>query len=175
MRIIKPMKWMRFAVVLVATGFSTLAMAAVQVDLEVSGSDLVVTRNSAQCADGPIDCIDVEHGSSPHLFFNLRGACGTSGPDYRLEAFRIGMQNKVWPTASTPLPAHVAKDFNADPNTGYIDLGAGSNQLSDNKIKLKDHNRTAYTVYYEITASHCTDTTASDIRLDPRIRNGGNN
>ena len=58
---------------------------------------------------------------------------------------------------------------------GYVDLEAGNNQLSDKTIKLKDHNSTAYTVYYEVTASHCTDTTAPDIRLDPRIRNGGNN
>ena len=175
MSTVKPMKWVQFAVVLVAMGFSTLAMAAVQVDLKVSGSDLVVTRNSAQCADEPITCIDVEHGSNPHLFFNLKGACGNSGSDYRLKAFRIGMQNKVWPTSSTPLPAHIAKDFNADPHTGYVDLEAGNNQLSDKTIKLKDHNSTAYTVYYEVTASHCTDTTAPDIRLDPRIRNGGNN
>lgn len=167
------MNWTRFAVLLAALGSSTLAMAAVQVELAVKGSKLVVTENNAQCADGPIDCIDVKKGTKPHLFFNLNGACGNNGPAYKLAAFRIGLQNKVWPTPSTPLPENIAQDFNANPETGYVDLGVDNNQLRDNKIKLKDHNSTAYSVYYEVTAAHCTDMTAPDIQLDPEIKNRG--
>jgi hypothetical protein len=170
----KSMNGVRFAVLMTALGFSTLAVAAVQVDLELDGSRLVVTSNSAQCSGGPIDCIDVKHGTNPHLFFNLRGACGNSGPDYQLAAFRIGMQNKVWPTPAKPLPDHVAQDFNANPQTGYVNLSHGDNQLRPDKIKLKDYNKTAYTVYYDVTVSHCTNMTADDIHLDPQIRNGGN-
>ena len=160
---------------LLVLGFSSLAVAAIQVDLEVNESKLVVTGNNAQCSDGPIDCIEVKFGTNPHLFFNLKGACMDKGPDYRLTAFRIGTQNKVWPTSENPLPAHIASDFNASPNSGYVNLTAGDNQLSKDKIKLKDHNRSAYTVYYEVTASHCTNTSAGDIYLDPSIKNGGNN
>jgi hypothetical protein len=167
------MNWARFAIFLAALGFSTLAMAAVQVTLEVKGSKLVVTGNTAQCAGGPIDCIDVQQGTKPHLFFNLNGACGNNGPAYKLTAFRIGMQNKVWPTSSTPLPANIAQDFKANPQTGYVDLSQGNNQLSNNKIKLKDHNSSPYTVYYEVTAAHCTNMTAPDIHLDPQIKNRG--
>jgi hypothetical protein len=169
------MNWARFAVFLVALGFSTLALAAVQVDLEVDGSKLVVTGNTAQCVGGPIDCIEVKQGTNPHLFFNLNGACGNSGPVYKLTAFRIGLQNKVWPTSSNPLPANIARDFDANPQTGYTNLSQGDNKLNDNKIKLKDHNSSAYMVYYEITATHCTDITAPKIFLDPQIKNGGNN
>ena len=165
----------RFAVFLAALGFSSLALAAVQVDLSVSGSKLAVTGNTAQCTGGPIDCIDVKAGTNPHLFFNLDGACGSNGPAYKLKSFRIGMQNKVWPTSAKPLPAHIASDFNANAQNGYVNLAAGNNQLRDDKIKLKDHNRTAYTVYYDVTVAHCTDMTAGDIHLDPQIKNGGNN
>jgi len=172
---IKSMRGIRFATVLVAVGFSGSAMAAVQVDLQVDGSRLVVAANNAQCAGESIDCIDVKHGTNPHLFFNLSGACGNNGPVYRLAAFRIGMQSKVWPTPSTPLPTHIASDFNANPQTGYVNLTVDNNQLSNNKIKLKDHNRSTYTVFYDVTAAHCTDMTAGDIHLDPKIKNGGNN
>ena len=67
---IKTMKWIKFTVALLAFGFSTLAMAAVQVDLAVQGSKLVVTGNNAQCSGGPVDCIDVAKATKPNLFFN---------------------------------------------------------------------------------------------------------
>lgn len=167
------MNWTKFAVFLAALGSSTLAMAAVQVELEVKGLKMVVTGNNAKCVDGPIDCIDVKKGTKPNLFFNLNGACGNSGPAYKLAAFRIGLQNKVWPTPSTPLPENIAQDFNANPQTGYVYLGRDNNQVTDNKLKLKNHNSAAYTVYYEVTAAHCTDMTAPDIHLDPQIKNRG--
>jgi hypothetical protein len=169
------MNWARFAALLAGLVFSTMALAAVQVDLEVDGSDLVVTRNNAQCSGGPKDCIDVEKGSKPNLFFNLRGACGASGPHYKLTAFRIGQQNKVWPTPSNPLPADIAQDFGANAQTGYVNLDEGDNQLRDDKIKFKNKNSSAYSVYYEVTAAHCTDMTAPDIQLDPEIKNRGSN
>jgi hypothetical protein len=172
---IKPITWVRLALVWMGLGFSTLVTAAVQVDLAVNGSELVVTGNNAQCVGGPIDCIEVKQGTNPHMFFNLNGSCGNSGPAYKLTAFRIGLQNKVWPTSSNPLPENIAQDFSADPNTGYTDLHQGSNQLSGNKIKLKNHNSSAYLVYYEVTAAHCTDMTAPEIYLDPQIKNGGTN
>ena len=172
---IKSMHWVRCAVCLVALGFSSLALAAVQVDLSVSGSKMTVTGNTAQCSGGPIDCIDVKHGTNPHLFFNLNGACGSNGPAYKLKSFRIGMQNKVWPTSAKPLPADIAADFGANTQNGYVNLAAGNNQLKDDKMKLKDHNSQAETVYYEVTAAHCTDLTAPDIYLDPQLKNGGRN
>lgn len=171
----KMMNAVKPVMLLVAVGFSTTAVAAVQVDLKVNGSDLSVTRNTAQCSGGPIDCIEVKFGTNPHLYFNLPGACGRNGPKYRLAAFRIGLKHKVWPSPASPLPAHIAEDFNANANTGYVNLHIPDNSVSDDKIKLKDHNRSAYTVYYDVTAAHCTAQTAHDIHLDPQIKNGGNN
>ena len=165
----------RIALVLMALGFPTLAVAAVQVELEVDGSKLVVTRNTAQCPGGPIDCIEVKRGSNPHLYFNLKRACKNNGPVYKLKAFRIGMKNKVWPTPSNRLTEEVAEDFGAGRGTGYIDFTKNNNQLTDGKMKLKDHNRNPATVFYEVTAAHCTDMTAPDIHLDPQIKNGGRN
>lgn len=172
---IKTMNWIKFTVALLAFGFSTLAMAAVQVDLAVQGSKLVVTGNNAQCSGGPVDCIDVAKATKPNLFFNLPGACGSQGPQFRLAAFRIGMQSKVWPTPANPLPANVAADFAANPRTGYVDLNHDTNQLRNDKMKLKNKNGSAYSVYYDITAAHCTDMTAGDIHLDPEIKNRGGN
>jgi hypothetical protein len=80
------------------------------------------------------------------------------------------MRNKDWPTQDNPLSSDVAGDFNADPNTGYIKWD-GSNSLGDDKIKIRNKNRTAYSVFYEITATECTG--SGEIKLDPVIKNGG--
>lgn len=80
------------------------------------------------------------------------------------------MQNKNWPTQTNPLPANVAGDFNADPYSGYV-MWDGNNSLSEDKIKIRDKNVGAYSVFYEITATGCNG--AGKIKLDPVIRNGG--
>ncbi len=161
--------------VLIPLVLPAAAQAAIHVDLAVdettSPASLKVTGNNAQCADGPVDCIDVSKGSSPNLYFDLDRACSSFGPNYRLSQFRIAMTEKGWPTAENPLPDYVAADFNADATTGVVDLGAGSNQLRDYRIKLKDENSKAYDVFYEITATACDG--SGTIVLDPTVRNTG--
>jgi len=159
-----------------ALGSSASVLAAVNVELEVQVQGgtkvLVVTQNNAQCQGGPIDCIEVASGTQPHLFFNLKGAC--NGVDYRLTAFRIAQRNKQWPTPANPLQLSTAEDFCADEESGYVDFMACRNDLKSDKMKLKDYNRNAETVYYEITAANCANP-ADKIFLDPQIKNGGNN
>jgi len=161
-------------VLLLSLGLSASLFAAVNVDLEiqsVNGANvLVVTRNNSQCADGPIDCIEVKAGTKPHLFFSLQGAC--AGTDYKLTKFRIAERNKQWPTPGTPLSAQVASDFCADANSGDIDFMTCDNDLRDAMMKLKDFNSAPGTVYYEVTAEHCMNPN-DKIYLDPRIENKG--
>ena len=151
--------------------FPAATMAAIHIELDVADGALYVSSNSGRCPDGRIDCIAVQKGDEPHLFFDLAKACKRDGPPYKLNRFRIAMKDKHWPTADNPLPANVASDFNADPSTGVVDLTAGENQLKDDRIKLKDRNNSAYTVYYEIQATGCDG--SGEIVLDPAIRNTG--
>jgi len=161
------------AVFFLALCSTSLALGAVNVDLEVQGGALVVTANNSQCANGPIDCIEVKPRTQPHLFFSLKDAC-SSPADYKLTKFRIAEREKQWPSPGSPLSAQIADDFCADANTGYIDFMACGNDLKDKQMKIKDHNRTVASVYYEVTAVNCSDPD-QEIYLDPRIDNGGGN
>lgn len=149
----------------------TLATAAIHVELGVANSALYVISNDAKCPDEGIDCIQTTKGDEPDIFFDLAKACKDGGPQYRLSQFRIAMAEKQWPNPDYPLPAYAADDFNADPNTGIVDLTAGNNQLKDDRIKLKDSNSDVYTVYYEVQAVPCAG--GDSIVLDPAIRNTG--
>jgi hypothetical protein len=150
-------------------------MAATHVELkaspEINPTHLEVVANDSQCAGGPIDCIEVPRGSGHNMFFDLDKACKAGGPNYKLSAFRLANANKEWPTADKPLRDEIVKDFNADPTTGYIKWDSNDNTLSDERIKLKNKNIKAYSVYYEVTATKCDGT--GEIKLDPVIRNGG--
>ena len=176
---IKSRNWVLFAVLLGTLCFSTLVMAAVEVELKLDDpanpKALVIESNDSKCNGTILDCIEVAVNDSPHLFFYLKNACKASGPQYKLMTFKITQVDKAWPTVGNPLNLWVANDFYADPKTGIVDLSAGKNKLRDAKIKLKNFNTREYTIYYEISAKHCTDNTKADIYLDPEIRNKGNN
>jgi len=171
MRIHRSTKYWLVSIITLTACFPALALAAIHVDLGVSGDALFVASNDSRCEDARIDCIAVKKGDEPDLFFDLDKACKSGGPSYKLSQIRIAMASKRWPSPDNPLPANVAADFSADPNTGIIDLSAGNNQLKDDRIKLKDKNSGAYTVYYEIQATSCEGSGA--IVLDPAIRNTG--
>ena len=148
-----------------------LAVAAIHVELGVANMALYVIDNDARCPDAEIDCIQTTRGDEPDIFFDLDKACKPDGPQYKLSQFRIAMAEKQWPNPDFPLPGYAARDFNADPNTGVVDLSAGNNQLKDDRIKLKDSNSDVYTVYYEVQAVPCAG--GDPIVLDPAVRNTG--
>jgi hypothetical protein len=163
-----------FAALVAVSCFPGMAMAAhveLAVDSTTAPPRLYVILNDSKCPGGADDCIEVARGSSHNLFFDLDNSCKASGPEYKLQQFRIAMSSKNWPTSGNPLPAHVVDDFDADPNTGYVNLAGGDNQLKDERIKLRDMNSSAYEVFYEITAVSCTGN--GEIKLDPTIRNTG--
>lgn len=161
---------------------TSVAHGAVVVTLKVdeSGTEptLAVDNNTSPCTAGDTEdpCILVQHGTRPHMFFKLENACqGPSNPEYKLTDFRITMIDKVWPTAGSPLNGVVAADFNAVPETGFLDWSSKNNKIDKHWIKLKNFNSHEYTVFYEVTASPCKDDDEKDdIYLDPEIRNRGN-
>ena len=171
-----------FAVLLGALFYSTLAVAKITVVLEVAivagVPTLKVVNNGSACDGGAMtsDCIEVPEGDSPFIVFTLPEACGgTAGdPVYKLINLRIAMIKKDWPSHDNPLNPKVAKDFKADPYTGQIDFNSGNNKKTNRKLKFKNRNKHAYTVFYEITAVHCDDDSVEDnLHLDPEIRNKG--
>jgi hypothetical protein len=147
---------------------TTLALGAVNIELEVQGSQLVVTKNNAQCAGGDIGCIEIQPGTQPHMFFTLKGGCSSG---YRLSNFRISEGYKQPPG---PLNENIASDFCAEASSGYVNFSSCDNDLSESKMKIKDYNRSVVTVYYDVEAVNCSN--GSDvIVLDPQIKNGGGN
>lgn len=173
-------RWVRFTAVLGTLFFSTLVFAVppIVVTLEVDAGTLQVDTNTSQCTGGDLDCIDVAIGTAPFIKFLLPDACGpdTGDPQYELTGMRITQIQKVWPTVSNPLNDMIAKDFKADPTTGQIAFHAGKNKKAKDKLKFKNRNSHGYTVFYEITASPCSDSSNDpDIHLDPEIRNKGKN
>jgi hypothetical protein len=179
---IKSRNYVLFAVLLGALLFSTVTMAKVVVVLELDDPDtptaLKIKTNDSQCDGSILDCIDVTIGKRPYIIFRLPKACGedVGDPQYELASMRITQVEKVWPTSASPLYAVVAADFKADAETGEIDFDIGNNKQTKKKLKFKNHNSHEYTVFYEITATHCdAESDEDDIHLDPEIRNKGNN
>jgi len=175
--------WILFAVLLGALCFSTQVLAAkitVELEVDTSSADpvlkVVTGTNTSKCPGGPEDCIQVTKATSPFIIFNLPNACGSGSgdPQYKLGNLRITLIDKVWPTPDSPLNPKVAADFKADPDSGKIDFDTGNNKKTKKKLKFKNRNKHAYTVFYEITAIHCDDSSDADnIHLDPEIRNKG--
>ena len=155
---------------------SSPVWAAVNVTLEVDDSVnppvLMVVNNNSQCAGGPIDCIEVEQGQQPHMYFKLNRACqpGEGGTEWRLSRFYIMEYEKNWPA---PLPTDIADEFCADANTGEVNMSNCQNQARDDQLKVKNYNRVPRTVYYMVEAEHCTNPGQGPIGLDPEIRNRG--
>lgn len=150
---------------------TTLALGAVNIELEVQDSQLIVTKNNAQCAGGDIGCIEIQPGTQPHMFFTLKGGCSSG---YKLSNFRISEGYKQPPGPNNPLNANIASDFCADASSGYVNFSSCDNDLNESKMKIKDYNRSVATVYYDVEVVNCSN--GSDaITLDPQIRNGGGN
>lgn len=159
------------AVCCLALCSTTLALGAVNIELEVQGSQLVVTKNNAQCAGGDIGCIEIQPGTQPHMFFTLKGGCSSG---YKLSNFRISEGYKQPPSSNNPLNANIAGDFCADASSGFVNFSSCDNDLNDSKMKIKNYNRSVVTVYYDVEVANCGN--GSDvITLDPQIRNGGGN
>jgi hypothetical protein len=177
------MKNIQYAVLGILFSFPITAWSAIHVELKVNnaGDALEIEGNDQPCpgASGSSDltCIEVKKGQSPNIIFHLDDACDADvagHPEYMLHAdsIRITMIEKVWPTGADKLPVLVADDFEADRNSGVIDLGAAGNSFASDRIKFKNKNSHAYSVYYEINAQKCADPSQS-IVLDPIIRNPG--
>ena len=71
----------------------------------------------------------------------------------------------------TTLAKKIADDFNANLLSGYV-WWTDNNTRKDQQLTIKNKNNYAYTVFYQITAQHCTDS-SKFIYLDPEIRNTG--
>lgn len=153
------------------------------VDLMVVGTypdtRLEIEDSDVKCG-GDKNCIKTNKGSELDVDFRLKQACNDGGPEYKLTAMQFSMVETepdgsggtIKPFGKYPLPSSAMSDFDLSSDGYVIWDGANNNKLADDKIKLKDKNESAYTIYFMIEATHCTD--SSDIiYLDPRIENTG--
>lgn len=158
---------------------------AIDVVLKVDGANkLVIDTNSQMCQPAQKNCIKINKGNSPFIYFKLLNACsGNSGdPIYKLNEMQLSMIGNDG-TAARPskafgtyvLPQPVYDDFNADQTTGMVKFTA-PNFLANNLIRLKNKNSAEYVVFFKIKAVACTSgTVPAAIELDPRIKNTGQN
>jgi len=156
----------------------------IDVILKVVSGELVIDANGQQCQPARKNCINVNKGNSPFIYFKLPNACGGNDddPKYKLKEMQLSMVGNTGTNAHPSkgfgqweLPQPVADDFNANKATGLVKF-TGSNSLADDQIKVKDKNSAEYVVFYKIKALACEEgTIPTEIWLDPRIVNGGRN
>jgi len=143
-------------------GFSSLAQAAVVVNMSVNSSQdkLTITTNGTCTSGNQNGCVKAS-GRQP-INFNLTGnrSCSAGG-NWELDSVALGMSQG----STGNLTATAASDFNADQSTGEVT----PNTQSANYIQIRNNNTAAYNVWYTVYAT-CGD---MEIDTDPRIENDG--
>jgi hypothetical protein len=172
----------RLFLMMVSLSLCTMAFGGT-VDLMVVGTypdaRLEIEDNDVKCGNDK-SCIKTNKGSELDVDFRLKQACNEDGPQYKLTAMQFSMVESepdgsggtIKPFGKYPMPSSAISDFDLRSDGYVIWDGANNNKLADDKIKLKDKNETAYTIYFMIEAAHCANS-SEVIYLDPRIENTG--
>lgn len=156
------------------------------VNLAVNAAgDALETSTPSQCTGNPArptfvepGCLRFDAGSSDTVTFNLIGPpnCNTTGPAVQWELDGVQLANvngdkpAPWPALITDLDPKAIRDFNADPNTGWVDFNSLGGSIT---ITNRNVSTTGYFVWYRVRAS-CSIPGVSSIYLDPRMDNLGN-
>lgn len=152
----------KLTLVLFVVGVSSVAQAAIVVNMQVNDSEtkLTVTTpgNCTQGANHP-GCVKGQ-GQQP-INFNLGNKRCSTGGNWSLDYVALGMSEG----STGGLTADAASDFNADAASGRVT----PNSKNANHIQIRNNNMTAYDVWYTVYAT-CG---GSVIDTDPRIANDG--
>ncbi len=152
----------RLICVLFIAGFSSIAQAALVVNMQVNESETKLTVSTpGNCARGAnhTGCIKGQ-GRQP-INFNLGNKRCSAGGNWTLDYVALGMSEG----STGGLTAEAASDFNADASSGKVT----PDSQNANHIQIRNNNMSAYDVWYTVYAT-CDD---SVIDTDPRIENDG--
>ncbi len=141
------------------------------VTVQVSVSDdetYLEVDTPTQCSSAPgRGCIEAAPGVKQRINIVFGGdePC-SSGGRWGLTAVYLGGENSPGKPGSWGGLNLAARDFNADPGSGRVNLESGSNPQA---LRFINQNTAAYDVWYTVQA----ECNGRVIEVDPRIRNGG--
>jgi hypothetical protein len=152
------------------------------VNLEVnSAGDALETKTASGCTGKPNrpsfvepGCVRFEAGLSDTVTFKLTGNPNCDGSKkWKLDGVQLANVNGVkpdpWPDVVTDLDARAVRDFNVNPNTGWVNLSATGSTID---VTNRNISATGYHVWYRVRAV-CDETAVEPIYLDPRFDNEG--
>lgn len=152
----------------------------VKLQVGSTGDELVSTTPSG-CTGKPNrpsfvepGCVRFDEGLSDEVTFNLTGnpTCG-GGKKWELDGVQLanvnGAKPDPWPDVVTDLDARAVRDFDVNPNTGWVNLATTGNMIT---VANRNISETGYYVWYRVRAT-CEDATVEPIYLDPRFDNEG--
>lgn len=152
----------KLVLILVFVGFSSIAHAAIVVNMQVNDSETKLTITSpGNCIRGVNSNGCVKGQGQQPINFNLGNKRCSSGGNWSLDYVALGMSEG----STGGLSADAASDFNADAASGRVT----PNSRNANHIQIRNNNMQAYDVWYTVYAT-CGD---SVIDTDPRIENDG--
>ena len=152
----------RLGWVLFIAGFSSIAQAAIVVNMQVNEDETKLTVTTpGNCTRGAnhTGCVKAQ-GRQP-INFNLGNKRCSAGGNWGLDYVALGMSEGN----TGGLTADAASDFNADASNGRI----RPDSQNANHIQMRNNNSAAYDVWYTVYAS-CG---GAVINSDPRIENDG--
>ena len=137
------------------------------------GTARIEVLEASQCVNRPTDkgCVDVQRQFQGDIKFVLVGGktqeCGGAGTDdWRLDHVTLANSDKAF---GDPVSHDVQCDFETDANGRVLNPSFRGITMT-----IHDDNRTAYDVYYQVTAVNCADPSKTAV-TDPMIRNEGTN
>lgn len=137
------------------------------------GEARIEVLEASQCVNRPNDkgCVDVKRQFQGDIKFVLVGGktqdCTGAGTDgWRLDHVTLANSDKAF---GDPVSRDVQCDFETDGNGRVLNpVFRGAT------MTIHDDNRTAYDVYYQVSAVNCDDPAKTAV-TDPLIRNEGTN
>ena len=143
------------------------------IDLTVysNGAGYKMGFSNSECPGSAheMGCIDVEHGNSPIISWELDSA---SGQDWELTRLQFSPDGQNWGITGHPLQGCTVNDFQlseADRNSG----NASSAQVVANgrRLQIRDLNANVCTTHYKLFARPRNG--GPEINSDPVIKNRG--
>ena len=151
----------------------TLFAADKHIDLTVyhNGTSYKMRFDNSECPASPQDkgCIEVEHGNSPMISWELDSA---SSQEWELTRLQFSKDGQHWGDASNPLQDCTVKDFqlsDADRNSG--NASSASVVSNGRRLHIRDLNNNACNTHYKLFARPRAG--GAEINSDPVIKNRG--
>jgi hypothetical protein len=144
------------------------------IDLRVyqNGTGYKMGFSNSECPGSLQDmgCIDVEHGNSPIISWELDAA---SDQDWELTRLQFSPDGQHWGDAGYPLQDCTMNDFRLSGDDSKSGKASSANVVANGRrLQIHDLNNNACTTHYKLFARPRAG--GAEINSDPVIKNRGN-